>query len=355
MGGFHNVMGTYEEGKLHHVTERLVAFEYLKPDAPKKAHSLIFIGGLSDGLCTVPYLKSLSAAVESTQWSLFSLILNSSYDMWGTGRLGRDVEDIAQGVEYVKAYKKGLQTDQEPKVVIMGHSTGSQDVLHYLYTPNPIPVDTVFDQGLLHINRPAVDGAIMQAPVSDREALLSHLTDGAGNFKDAEGEGTYLQLVDMAKRLTYADDNMHDVLLPLSLTSKLGFPPTPVTARRFLSLVSPDSPADPQEDDLFSSDLHDKRLDETFGMIASRNLLKTKLVVLYSGEDEHAPKKIDKQKLLQRWQTATNKSFQILWDDEHSGVVPGASHNLGGEGEDEARRDLATRVQGYLENVEKAT
>lgn len=331
-----------------------MAFEYLKPDAPKKPHSLIFVGGLGDGLCTVPYLKSLAAAVESTQWSLFSLLLNSSFDMWGTGRLGRDVDDMALGVEYIKTYKKSLQTGQEPKIVIMGHSTGSQDILHYLYMPNPVPLDTVFDRGLLHINRPAVDGAIMQAPVSDREGLLAHVTDESGKFLSAEWEGTYLQIVDMAKRLTYADDNTNDVLLPLSLTRKLGFPPVPLTARRFLSLFSPDSPAEPREDDLFSSDLSDKRLDETFGMIVTRNLLKTKLLVLYSDEDEHVPKKLDKQKLLQRWQTATDKSFQTLWDDEYSGVVPGASHNLGGEGEDEARRDLAARVKGYLGKVEKA-
>jgi Protein of unknown function (DUF1749) len=313
---------------------------------------LIFVGGLGDGLTTVPYLKDLAAAVQPTEWSLFSFILSSSHDTWGLGRLGQDVEDIAQCVEYVTKFKKeSSQTSQDPKVVIMGHSTGSQDVLHYLYSPNPIPIDPVFDNGLRHIRRPAVDGAILQAPVSDREGILDALTDDNGRFRDAELHGTYLQLVEMAKTCTYSDKNKHDVVLPISLTSKLGYPPVPITARRFLSLVAPDGPENPGEDDLFSSDLSDKQLDETFGMILARDLLTHKLLVLYSGSDEYVPKSLDKTKLLQRWRAATDKSFRKIWDDEHSGVVPGASHNLGGEGEGEARRDLAARVKAFLEDV----
>ncbi|EED19560.1 conserved hypothetical protein [Talaromyces stipitatus ATCC 10500] len=355
MGGFHGVVGTQDTGKVHHITERLVAFEYIAPNAQEKPHSLVFIGGLGDGLCTVPYLKSLATGLESTEWALFSLILNSSYDMWGTGRLGQDVEDIAQGVEYITKYKKESlgtsQAGQSPKIVIMGHSTGSQDVLYYLCSPNPVPTDTVFDKGLRHIQRPPLDGAIMQAPVSDREAVLDLLTDEEGKFRDAEGEGLYVQLVEMAKTCTYSSGNACDVILPLSMTSKLGYPPAPLTARRFLSLVSPDGPENPGEDDLFSSDLSDKRLQETFGMIATRDLLKTKLLVLYSGNDEYCPKKVDKLKLLERWRAASDKTFKKIWDDENSGIIHGASHNIGGDGEGEAREDLVNRVKAYLEDV----
>lgn len=46
------------------------------------------------------------------------------------------------------------------KVVVMGHSTGSQDVIHYLSSPQSD------DE-----RRPEVDGGIMQAPASDREGL----------------------------------------------------------------------------------------------------------------------------------------------------------------------------------------
>ncbi|OKL63134.1 hypothetical protein UA08_01623 [Talaromyces atroroseus] len=359
MGGFHGVVGTQDIGKIHHVTEKLVAFEYVEPNAPEKPHSLIFVGGLGDGLTTVPFLKDIAAALEPTQWSLFSFILSSSYESWGFGRLGQDAEDIAQCVEYISEYKKALsqasQTARARKVVIMGHSTGSQDVLHYLYSPNPTPIDPVFDNGLRHILRPAVDGAILQAPVSDREGILDAITDENGKFRDAEVHGAYLQLIEMAKTCTFSDGNKHDVLLPLALTSKLGYSPVPITARRFLSLVAPDAPENPGEDDLFSSDLSDKRLDETFGMILARDLLKHKLLVLYSGNDQHVPKSVDKGKLLQRWRAATDKSIRKIWDDEHSGVVPGASHNVGGEDEGEARADLAARVKAYLEDVRSST
>lgn len=71
-------------------------------------------------------------------------------------------------------------------VVIMGHSTGSQDVIHYLTSPSPSP-------------RPKVDGGIMQAPASDREyfsggddaginAWLSNLPTAEQMMKDGKGD-----------------------------------------------------------------------------------------------------------------------------------------------------------------------
>jgi hypothetical protein len=304
----------------------------------------------------VPYLKDLADALGPTEWSLFSILLSSSYTQFGMGRLGKDVEEIGKCVEYVKKYKESLQTDPaagSPKVAIMGHSTGSQDVLTYISSPNPLPVDPVYDGGLQHITRPAVDGAILQAPASDREALSDMHENGNeyAHLNATEYKGIYLQLVDMAKRMTYADENKEDVLLPLSLTTKIGFPPAPLTARRFLSLVSPDSPESPLEDDMFSSDLTDKRLAETFGMIATRDILASKLLVLYSGNDQYVPKWLDKEKLLKRWRAAADKSTRKVWDDERSGVVPGATHRLGNADEADARHDLVTRVAEYLVKV----
>jgi hypothetical protein len=334
-------------------TDRLVTFEYKSPNARNKPHSLLFIGGLGDGFFTVPFVADLVAALESTDWSVFSVLLSSSYAGWGMASLGRDAEEIAQCVQYVQKYKESQQGNQPSpgKVVIMGHSTGSQDVLHYLCSPNPLPVNPVFDDGLRHVTRPEVDGAILQAPVSDREALADKRITGP----DAENEFamSFLQLVDMAKRVTYSDKNTKDMLLPLSLTSKIEYPPdVPLSARRFLSLTSPDSPENPAEDDLFSSDLTDKRLQETFGMIATRDLLRYKLLVLYSGSDQHVPGTIDKEKLLHRWQAATNKTSRTVWDDR-SGVIHGATHTLKGEEEASARRDLVSRVTTYLNDVEK--
>lgn len=47
------------------------------------------------------------------------MLITSSYLGWGTGSLARDVEDMAQAVEYFRN-----RTEEGKKVVIMGHSTG---------------------------------------------------------------------------------------------------------------------------------------------------------------------------------------------------------------------------------------
>jgi len=45
------------------------------------------------------------------------------------------------------------------KIVLMGSSTGCQDVMEYLTGANAA-------------KRPRIDGGILQAPVSDREAII---------------------------------------------------------------------------------------------------------------------------------------------------------------------------------------
>ncbi|KAL4915325.1 hypothetical protein BDW62DRAFT_203785 [Aspergillus aurantiobrunneus] len=322
-------------GTLHNYTRRLVAFEFGSPSTPKP-HSLLFIGGLTDGLYTVPYVQEIAKALEPTEWSIFSLLVSSSYGGWGIGSLDRDVEEIGQCVEYVRNLKKNLIANGTAgKVVIMGHSTGSQDVLHYLHSANPLPRNPDVD-GVRGFTRPVVDGALMQAPVSDREALLQFVKEGP------EALEAYDKLV------KFAQEQPARVICPLELTGLIGLDKTtPVNVRRFWSLSSPESPAKPSEDDLFSSDMTDERLGETFGRIASRGLLRTTLVALYSGNDEYAPKWLDKEALLARWQRATDAGGEKKWDDEASGIIPGASHNVRGEGQ----AWLIEHILSYLNRV----
>ncbi|KAA8646158.1 hypothetical protein EYZ11_001553 [Aspergillus tanneri] len=326
-------------GILHQYAPRLVAHEFVSPNQTRpKPHSLLFVGGLTDGLGTVPYVTELSKALESTEWSLFWLVLSSSYLGWGIGSLDQDVEEISQCVSFVRKYKSASSSDG--KVVVMGHSTGCQDVLHYLYSANPLPqrpTDQEVGLNLQRLVRPVMDGAIMQAPVSDREAVLHMMQTSAD---PDEFRRIYDQLVDLARRQPPTE------ILPLHLTSKVGYPGTPLNARRFLSLASPDSPVNPELDDLFSSDLTDQRLRETFGAVAERGLLRSKLMVLYSGSDEFAAGWVDKEALLQRWKLATNANGKEKWD-ENSAVVPGASHTV----KDEGQTDLIARVLRYLSSV----
>ncbi|RHZ74443.1 hypothetical protein CDV55_107425 [Aspergillus turcosus] len=314
-------MSKSHPGTLHEYAPRLVAFEFTS-STPRKPHSLIFVGGLTDGLCTVPYVAPLAAALEPTDWSVFQAQLSSSFGGWGIGSLDKDVEEIAKCIDFIRSLK--ASSSAPGKIVIMGHSTGSQDVLHYLYT-----------QG----NRPVVDGAIMQAPVSDREAMLAETRKPGA--EGAEAKGCWEQLVSLARQAPAPD-----IILPLNLSSKVALPPDPVSARRFLSLASPDSPGKPAEDDLFSSDLTDQRLRETFGAVATRGLLRSKLLVLYSGKDEFAAPWVDKEALMARWREATEAVKAGTWD-QNSAVIPGASHNV----KDQGQADLVERVTRYLKGI----
>lgn len=313
--------------------------------ASSKPNSLIFVGGLTDGFCTVPYVSKLAEALEETNWSLFSVLLTSSYNGFGTSSLDRDVEELGKCVQFIR----DLKADQTPgapsvsgKIAIMGHSTGSQDVLHYLHAPNPLP-KTKFDMGLQYIVRPELDGAIMQAPVSDREAILDVIKSA---HNPNETRDAYDRLVNAAKTQPLAHDGT-DSILPMNMIAKVGLPgDAPLSARRFLSLASPDSPASPSDDDLFSSDLSDKSLGETFGAIGSRGILQSKLCMLYSGSDEYCPSWVDKENLMGRWKQAT-EAGGAKWDMETSGVVPGASHNV----KDRGQKDLLDRVLRYLKSI----
>ncbi|GME46743.1 putative siderophore biosynthesis lipase [Neofusicoccum parvum] len=332
-------------GILHHYTETLVTFEFTS-NTVRKPHSLVFIGGLGDGLGTTSYMADLARALQPTEWSLFTLNFSSSYESWGLGHLDRDTDEIAQCLHYVKEYKASRYGNG--KLALMGHSTGSQHVLHYLYRPNPHTATPAFDSGLQHTTRLPLDGAIMQAPVSDREAIHLVLQEGWLDKSPSEVQAVFEKLVTMAKEAT-RDDQPCDTLLPLSMTSQIGYRNTPLTARRFLSLVSPESPQSPREDDLFSSDLSDEHLKTTFGMIQRQQLLKYKLMVMMSGADQSVPDWIDKEKLLSRWKNAAdhNGEFQI-WDQDFSGVIPNASHALSNDDQAGPRKDLVERVLGYL-------
>jgi alpha-beta hydrolase superfamily lysophospholipase len=73
------------------------------------------------------------------------VITSSSYKGWGTGSIKRDVEEIAKAVQYFRNLKP------EGKIVLFGHSTGSQDTMQYLLD-------------MAGGNVPGIDGGVMQAP-----------------------------------------------------------------------------------------------------------------------------------------------------------------------------------------------
>jgi predicted alpha/beta-fold hydrolase len=95
-----------------------------------------------EGYNGTPYIHLLSSQLEGVKWSLVQLQMRSSYLGYGTGSLQRDFEDISACVSYLLANAKRL-------VVLMGHSTGSQNSIHYVLSRHK------------NMHSPAVGGVIV--------------------------------------------------------------------------------------------------------------------------------------------------------------------------------------------------
>ena len=87
----------------------------------------------------------MSSELNNINWSFCQLHMRSSYMGFGTGSMKRDFEDISACVSYLRAAGKR-------RIVLMGHSTGSQNSIYYVLNRQP--------------NGPAppVDGVIVLAP-----------------------------------------------------------------------------------------------------------------------------------------------------------------------------------------------
>ena len=300
---------TYHPGLLHRLSPPLVAFEHRHNPQSQAPNIVLFLGGLSDGLLTVPYVRHIVSALPSS-WALMEPVLSSSYRQFGISSLGKDVVEIAQLVEYVQ------RLHPNGKVVLLGHSTGSQQVMHYFIGPG---------------SRPRVHGAIFQASISDREALTT--------FVSAD---EYQSTCAVAK--SYISEGRGADILPFKLTTS-SFQTAPISARRWISLASP-GPDHEGEDDYFSSDFDDERLHRIFGQLGKTG---KRIIFLYSGSDQYVPSTIDKSKLVAKWHTHIRRGGGVI--DEGSGIVQGASHTLIEGGEPLA--NLVGRVIGFLASLEK--
>jgi len=200
------------------------------------------------------------------------------------------------------------------RVVLLGHSTGSQMIMHYLLSPGA--------EG-----RPRIDGGGMQGSVSDREAMGLMMSS-------AELErGSQLAM-------ECVRDGRAEHVLPLPVTMP-AFGSAPVSARRWLSLARFGG-----EDDYFSSDLGEERLGQTFGRLGRDGVI---VAWFYGGEDEYVPKNINKKELVQRWEVCVKKGGGAV--STTSGVIDGASHTLKGRGY--PFEEFMRRVVGFLGEVER--
>jgi pimeloyl-ACP methyl ester carboxylesterase len=282
-----------QKGTLHTYDFNLTAFEFGDRDSK---NAIVFIGGLGNQYLNVPYIPAVNEGI-GPHWRLFQIALSSSGTGWGTGSLDRDVVEIGKLVKYLKD-KLGLT-----KVVLFGHSTGSQDSLHYLLKGTE-----------------EVDGIILQASASDREAA------------EVLFKKRGVKLDDYIKEA----QEIYDTKGPLELLPKKfsdAFFGAPINAYRWLSLTALDG-----DDDYFSSDLSDDKLKNTFGKINKPSLF------LYSQNDQFVPKYVDKEALLKRWEGFTDRKY---WN---SALLEGASHDVGQDSVDQKKtfNQLVSTVNKFL-------
>ena len=292
-------------------SKHLISVEHLNPDTGDAFENLfIFIGGLTYSMTSTSYVEPLTKELASIGWGLSEVQISSCDIGWGTGSLSRDAEEITEAVRYYRSASGG----SKKKIVLMGHSTGCQDIMYYLTQQYENDKNTLSE-------RPSVDGAILQAGASDREA-----------FSKALGQEKWQELLDAAKERV-ANGQGKDVL-PYSFCDM--FKGTPIDANRWVDLNEVRG-----GEDFFSSDLNADDHAKTFGKV------NTKLLILYSGKDQYVPETFSKEELVDKWKKATDPKN---WS-EYSGIVPGATHGVDGESDPGAREDLFNRVKKFAPSV----
>lgn len=185
-------------------------------------NALIFVGGLGDGPHTVPYIRAVAAKIAADtglSYSVFEIRLRSSFCGFGWNNLAKDVQDISSLVKYLRGIGK-------EKVVLMGHSTGSQVCTSYYCVCHTITYRrqdcmeyTDYEK---HQNEP-IDAFILQGSVSDREGFVEDL-----------GKDEADRMVRLATDMI--NDGRKDDAVPKSQLPRPFFP-WPVSAYRIHSLA----------------------------------------------------------------------------------------------------------------------
>jgi triacylglycerol esterase/lipase EstA (alpha/beta hydrolase family) len=71
------------------------------------------------------YPSTIAKSLPSS-WAIAEVLLSSSYRGWGTSSLAKDARELSECVSYFASLRPSA------KIVLMGHSTGCQDIMEYL-------------------------------------------------------------------------------------------------------------------------------------------------------------------------------------------------------------------------------
>ncbi|CAF1007210.1 unnamed protein product [Adineta ricciae] len=242
---------------------KLVAFE---SSLRLSSRCFIFLGGLTDGLLSLPYISRLNQCLSQLSYSLIQPLFRSSNLQYGWHTIDHDIEDLQSLIDFLIKQRTNLES-----IILMGHSTGCQDIIHYLRQGNK--------HSFLH-------GIILQGPVSDRQYLST--------------------LSSTQKQLEYCEQNRENIheWLPRCLHDP------PITIERCLSLNQINS-----IEDLFSSDLSDEQLSKIYQQIDVPNMW------IWSRKDEYVPDQIREEAesfVKDKLATKNNSKFVLLEQSDHS-------------------------------------
>ncbi|CAI7788544.1 unnamed protein product [Closterium sp. NIES-53] len=224
----------------------------------------------------------------------------------------QDAAEIDELIAYI------IRRYHASEVVLVGHSTGCQDIVAYLKSTKATHRSAV-KAAILQVppgGFPGVRQVVFQAPTSDRECMEQQAREGAKGADEAFEE---------MKRAAHAmiAGGRGAEMMPRSAD-----PLAPITAYRFHSLACTGG-----DDDMFSSDFSDKELKERVGHMGSWPCM-----VILSGEDQYVPRTIDKEKLLQRLCAAMGGATPAL--------IAGADHSLSNKVD-----EVVTTISDFIQKL----
>eukprot|EP01122_Echinamoeba_exundans_P013944 TRINITY_DN6201_c0_g1_i1.p1 TRINITY_DN6201_c0_g1~~TRINITY_DN6201_c0_g1_i1.p1 ORF type:complete len:281 (+),score=37.24 TRINITY_DN6201_c0_g1_i1:29-871(+) len=274
--------------EIYHPQKRLPCF-ISTPSSAVSSTCVIFIAGLSDNLFACDHLSPLQQHLAAKKWSLVQPFLQSGHTGCGIASLQSDVEDLDILIEFLQS-KKGYD-----RFILIGYSTGCQDSVEYLRSGRFAS---------------KIAAAILQAPVSDREYLMT-LPDTA-------------RYIALAKQMIQNGDA--DELMPRSAFF------LPITAYRFHALAAVGG-----DDDKFSSDFTLVEMREKLGHINCPT------AVVYGTADEYVPAHVDLKALGERIVSSLGSSAS---SELH--IIEGANHAISGDAS-----HIASFVSFVMKFVEK--
>ncbi|RPA73936.1 DUF1749-domain-containing protein [Ascobolus immersus RN42] len=312
-------------GILHKFTPTLHAFEFARPaGSPELKGTIACIGGLGDNLLGTPVSRALAGNrhLAEAGWNVIEIGLASAGRGWGVGSVATDAENIASLLHH-------LNTLSPRPTVLIGHSTGSNDLIQ-LFTRSP----SLLNGSETTESLPLPIGLIFLGAVSDREWAAGTIPADAFNAgleecKKMVAEGKGEEIVQHGK-LPLQYMGMTDVL--------------PVKAKRWLSLTAKLS-ENKEGEDFFSSDASPADEDSVWGELAKQYGGPGRGVhVISAGEDEFYHGKIGRAALVERWKEAWVRGGGRR-EDWAETVVAGADHCFTGHGE---RETLVEVMKGWV-------